>query len=121
MGDVLKENPLEPLKLEPFDAVMTILCLASAAKTEKEYKKSVKNVVSLINAGGYFIQQSAIFTYYTLGSTEFDGLRLTREFAQDAVTDAGCTIISFTEYDFNELKRNSDATCYFTLIARKNA
>ena len=59
MGDVLKENPLEPLKLEPFDAVMTILCLASAAKTEKEYQKSVKNIVNLINAGGYFIQQSA--------------------------------------------------------------
>ena len=121
MGDVLKENPLEPLKLEPFDAVMTILCLASAAKTEKEYQKSVKNIVSLINPGGYFIQQSAIFTYYTLGSTEFDGLRLTREFAQDAVTDAGCTIISFNEYDFNELVQNSDSTCYFTLIARKNA
>ncbi|KAM7304810.1 indolethylamine N-methyltransferase [Ixodes scapularis] len=69
-------NVLDPQVLpeehkEPFDVVLTCLCLESACLDEGTYKKAVQNLANLVTRGGYLIICGHILTLYTWGGAMF--------------------------------------------------
>lgn len=41
--------------LAPFDVVTSVHCIEFASSTSEEYQQAIRNVVSLVKPGGYFI------------------------------------------------------------------
>ncbi|XP_077998618.1 nicotinamide N-methyltransferase-like [Glandiceps talaboti] len=93
--NVLKSNPLEPNVLEPFDAVITSLCIEAACMDLEEYKMAIKKMASLLKCGGTLIMFVILGqSFYDIGGKYFYSLKLNRPFIEETVAEAGFTDIN---------------------------
>ena len=91
--DLLCDYPLA-VKQEPFEIVSTSLCLESACATYIQYKEGIKKLVSLLKPGGYLLMIIVEReTFYVDGKKKWSTLYLTLEQVEEALAEAGTTII----------------------------
>lgn len=96
--DVHQPNPLHPETMGQFDAVCTSLALESSCKDLDQFRKAMKNVVSLITPGGFFILYTVLKNpFYTVGVEKFWCLSLTYEEVLDSVTESGVEVVKIIE------------------------
>ena len=91
--DIFCDNPLL-VKQEPFDIVLTNLCLEVVCSTFAEYKDGVRKLVGLLKPGGFllmFLEERE--TFYMVGKKRWDVLYLTLEQVKEALVEAGTTVI----------------------------
>ena len=96
--DVLLTNPLEPLRMQPFDCVMTVTCLEGACASIESFTQSVSNVASLIKSGGHFVAVVCINDeFYYLGGNKIECLSINSEQIKSALRKAGLTLMYWKE------------------------
>ncbi|XP_019622295.1 PREDICTED: indolethylamine N-methyltransferase-like [Branchiostoma belcheri] len=128
--DVHKSNPVEPLQLEPFDAVMTLYCIETACTDRKSYVQAVRNVSSLLKPGGTLILQTYIGTlrflsngasFYAVGGVRHPTVKLDVDFVLQTISDAGYEDIKCSYYPAAKRERytTSDLTAILHLTAKK--
>ncbi|XP_067326973.1 nicotinamide N-methyltransferase-like [Anolis sagrei] len=118
--DVTLANPLDPLVLQPVDAVISTFCLESACDDLPTYCSAMKNVGSLVKPGGHLIFAAIMEeNYYMVGSHKFGCLYLMPEMVRDAVKGAGFEILWSQGFGLTSLPSNCDAKGTFFLVAKK--
>ena len=99
---MLLSNPLEPLRMQPFDCVMTVSCLEGACATKESFTQSVSNVASLLKSGGHFVAVVYINDeFYYLGGNKIECLSIKSEQIKSALRKAGLTLMYWKEEQFN--------------------
>lgn len=92
--DVHNSNPLDPVRLEPVDAICSSACLESASPDKESYNKAMKNVASLLRPGGMFILIGVLnCPYYCVGTEKFRCASLSKDDVKNAVQDSGLAIL----------------------------
>ena len=77
---MLQPNPLDPETMGQFDAVSTSLAMESGSKSLEQYKRAMKNIVSLVAPGGYIIIYTVFKnSCYAVGEEIFSCFPVTRE------------------------------------------
>ena len=96
--DFFQSNPLHPTDLGLFDAVTTYGALQSGATNNEEYQAVMKNVVSLLKPGGYFIEVVIMgCPFYFVGDEKFWCLPVTKDDVVDAFGEAGLEVVQVIE------------------------
>ncbi|KAE9552751.1 hypothetical protein FO519_004013 [Halicephalobus sp. NKZ332] len=104
--DVLLLNSKDPKpKDKQFDIVVSVFCLESACSTHEEYVSSLKNVLSLLQPGGYLILGSVIDdVIYNSGFSQvgdsklFSLLNLSEEFIEEQFVKEHMNMESLHKY-----------------------
>nr|XP_033774695.1 nicotinamide N-methyltransferase-like [Geotrypetes seraphini] len=88
--DITKKNPLDSLVLPKADCLLTCLCLEGACKDQDTFCCALRNISSLLKAGGHLVIGGVLGTdMYMVGEKPFSSLVLDKEFLKKALTDAG--------------------------------
>ncbi|XP_064647397.1 nicotinamide N-methyltransferase-like [Lineus longissimus] len=96
--DVHQENPLAPLVFEPFDVIVSSLCLESACLDETSFRSAVKNVVSLLKPGGlFFLDGLQEKTSYEVGNMNFHKLPINNKIIKSAFKAADLTNLRWSK------------------------
>ena len=75
--------------MNPVVAVTTCLYVETACDNLTQYRQIMKNVSSMVKAGGYFILIGVLNeTYYNVGEEKFCCLSLSEDDIKSAMTDA---------------------------------
>ncbi|CAH2320151.1 nicotinamide N-methyltransferase-like [Pelobates cultripes] len=91
--DALKNNPYEPIVLEPADCLLSCLCLEVPCVNAAAYCNTLKNFMDLLKPGGHIIIQSVLnCTFYYIGNKRFSCLAMTKEEIETAFREAGYEI-----------------------------
>ena len=91
--DIFRDYPLLS-KQEPYEIVITGLCLEVVCKTYEEFKHSVKKLVGLLKPGGFLLMfMEERETFYMMGKKRWDVLYLTLEQVKEALVEAGTAIL----------------------------
>ena len=91
--DIFRDYPLLS-KQEPYEIVITSLCLEVVCKTYAEFKHSVKKLVGLLKPGGFLLMfMEERETFYVMGKKRWDVLYLTLEQVKEALAEAGTAIL----------------------------
>jgi hypothetical protein len=117
---VLQKNPFYPTTREPFDAILSSLCLEAACKDIQIFNQSIKNVTSLLKSGGTLILLGVLGeTYYDVGDKRFFALELQQSDIVQALKEAGFVDIDFHEQAVSHEVSFANVTGYFFLSATK--
>ncbi|XP_040066754.1 indolethylamine N-methyltransferase [Ixodes scapularis] len=120
-------NVLDPQVLpeehkEPFDVVLTCLCLESACLDEGTYKKAVQNLANLVTSGGYLIVCGICGSDdYVVKGVTFPVLAASVDLAKKAITRCEFEIERCTSMEQDALQAK-DRYCWqqgFVILARK--
>ena len=96
--DFFQSNPLHPEDLCEFDAVTTYGALQSRATNTDQYQEVMKNVVSLLKPGGYFIEVVIMgCPFYFVGDEKFWCLPVTKDDVLKAFKEASVEVIQVIE------------------------
>ncbi|CAH1265134.1 INMT [Branchiostoma lanceolatum] len=118
--DVFQPNPLAPLSLEPFDVVVSSLCLDSACKTREEYCACLGNMASLVKSGGGLILIGTLdCTIYTVGKELFYNVTVEDDFLRDSLTKFGLANIEIKKFASNLDVKVCDLSAFYYLTAKK--
>ncbi|XP_072283031.1 nicotinamide N-methyltransferase-like [Pyxicephalus adspersus] len=120
--DVLKENPFEPLTLNPVDCVISCLCLEACCNDMESFCDVLKHLKSLIKPGGCLLLLSKLNRhYYSVGDQRFSALPVTREGLEKALKDAGYETMEIKVADQNYQSKVDifTADTYYYVRARK--
>ncbi|XP_063291472.1 indolethylamine N-methyltransferase-like [Pelobates fuscus] len=119
--DVTKNNPLHPVLLPQADCVIIASCLICVATTLEEFTAYLKNTVSLLKPGGYFIMSEYLrASKYIVGNKIFPLLSIDDTFILKAIADCGCVVEEFDEFkDFNCQGEFFDSEDIFCIKAKK--
>ncbi|XP_042300055.1 nicotinamide N-methyltransferase-like [Sceloporus undulatus] len=119
--DVTQTNPLDPLVLQPVSCVLSTYCLESACEDLPTYRSALKNVGSLVQAGGHLIFVVALRgTYYMVGQHKFSCIYLEPKMVEEAVKEAGFGIVCFETLDMNFTQDLADVQGVGFLVAQKH-
>ncbi|XP_071146960.1 indolethylamine N-methyltransferase-like [Mytilus edulis] len=98
--DVYKQNPLDPIQLDPVDVICTSACLESACLDKGAYHNAMKNVVSLLKPGGKLILIGVLnCPQYTVGSEIFKCLSISRDEVINTVKANNLDVIELFDDD----------------------
>ncbi|XP_076085596.1 indolethylamine N-methyltransferase-like [Mytilus galloprovincialis] len=98
--DVYKQNPIDPIQLDPVDVICTSACLESACLDKDAYHNAMKNVVSLLKPGGKLILIGVLnCPQYTVGSEIFKCLPISRDEVINTVKANGLDVIELFDDD----------------------
>ncbi|XP_038635549.1 nicotinamide N-methyltransferase-like [Scyliorhinus canicula] len=119
--DVHQTNPLDPVKLEPVDCLVTSLCLEAACKDKATYCAALRNIASLLKPGGVLILISVLNeTYYIVDELKFSCLKFNQAFLESAMKEAGYEIDGFEIFVAPDHVRSiSDCEAAIFLVAHK--
>uniref|UniRef100_A0ABM0MBA2 Indolethylamine N-methyltransferase-like n=1 Tax=Saccoglossus kowalevskii TaxID=10224 RepID=A0ABM0MBA2_SACKO len=88
--DVHVDNPLAPNQYDPFDAIVTALCLEAACPDKASYSNAMRNVASLLKPGGVLFLCGVLNqSFYAVGANKYWTLSIDEVFIKSAMTDAG--------------------------------
>ncbi|KAI8494563.1 hypothetical protein Bbelb_277890 [Branchiostoma belcheri] len=106
--------------LEPFDVVVSSLCVDSACKTKEEYCACLGNLASLVKSGGGLILIGTLNgTIYMVGKEVFYNVPIDEKFLRESLEKFGFTNIKIKQH-FNNLDVDvADLSAFFYLTARK--
>ncbi|CAN7991156.1 unnamed protein product, partial [Ixodes pacificus] len=120
-------NVLDPHVLpedhnEPFDVVLTCLCLEGACLDEGTYKKAVQNLANLVTHGGYLILCGIGGSdKYLVKGVSFPVLPVSVDLAKEAIARCGFEIrrCSLIEQGASQAKDTYYWTQVFVILAQK--
>ncbi|KAM7304951.1 nicotinamide N-methyltransferase [Ixodes scapularis] len=120
-------NVLDPQVLpeehnEPFDVVLTSLCLESACLDEGTYKKAVQNLANLVTHRGYLIMCGICGSdKYLVKGVTFPVFPVSVDLAKEAITRCGFEIerCSVIEQGASQAKDTCYWTQAFVILAQK--
>ncbi|XP_069470321.1 nicotinamide N-methyltransferase-like [Ambystoma mexicanum] len=120
--DVTRSQPLDSLLPNSADCLLTSLCLENACKDQATYRNAIRNISSLLKAGGHLVMMGVLEeTFYLVDDYRFSCLFYDAGFVRNAVRDAGYVIQDFQVLPRPENSTHliSDYKGYFFLVARK--
>ncbi|CAH1265135.1 NNMT [Branchiostoma lanceolatum] len=120
--DVTQPNPLEQQSLEPFDVVVSSLCVDSACKTKEEYCACLGNVASLVKSGGGLILVGTLKggNMYTVGTEIFYNVpAIDVDFLRDSLAKSGFGDIEIKQHSSNLDVKVADTAAFYHLTAKK--
>eukprot|EP00058_Branchiostoma_floridae_P014607 XP_002600095.1 hypothetical protein BRAFLDRAFT_79647 [Branchiostoma floridae] len=122
--DVTQPNPLAPQSSQPFDVVISSLCLDSACKTREDFCACLGNMASLFNPGGGLILIGCINggTTFEVGKEVFYNLdKIDEDFLRDSLAKAGFknVEIELQSSNLDENLANAQTFMYYYLTAKK--
>ncbi|XP_013394439.1 nicotinamide N-methyltransferase-like [Lingula anatina] len=105
--DVAQTNPLLH-KCDPFDAITSCLCLEAACPTEEAYEQAIKNVASLLKAGGFLVMVGVLGeSYYAVGEYKFFALPMSQKLVTRSLEKSGFEDITWYQFD-SQRKEDED-------------
>ncbi|XP_013421987.1 indolethylamine N-methyltransferase [Lingula anatina] len=117
--DVTKEDILSPNPVEPFDAVLSSLCLEAACHDVASYQRALVNIARLLRHGGHIVLVGVLDeTYYTVGKEKFFCLPLDKAKITNALKSAGFDEMVWYEDNTRSLDIRSDYTGLFVVKGR---
>ena len=113
--DFFQSNPLHLEDLGEFDAVTTYGALQSGATDTDQYQEVMKNVVSLLKPGGYFIEVVIMgCPFYFVGDEKCWCLPVTKDDVLKAFKEASVDVIQVIE---KQLPVDADfSKCFGSLV-----
>ncbi|XP_069803936.1 indolethylamine N-methyltransferase-like [Dendropsophus ebraccatus] len=121
--DVTKSNPLDPTVILPADCLITALCLETACRDIDEYRRSLRNITTLLKPGGHLVLIGVLGdSFYKVGGKTFFCLPLDEQIIRNAVIDAGYTIQDLEVYyipDQTTCAHITDTYANIFLVAKK--
>ncbi|CAH1265136.1 NNMT [Branchiostoma lanceolatum] len=120
--DVTQPNPLAPQSLEPFDVVVSSLCVDSACKTREEYCACLGNVASLVKSGGDLILIGTVNggNMYTVGTEIFYNVPdIDVDFLRDSLMKFGFGNIEIKLQSSNLDVKVANTPAFYYLTAEK--
>jgi hypothetical protein len=118
---LILNNDQQKPKDQTYDIAVSVFCLESACSTHDEYKQALKNIIALINPGGYLILGSVIDdVIYNSGlslvgdSKLFTLLDLDEEFIVKSMEENGMDLTTLKSYSLN-----NDGVAFF-MIAKNS-
>lgn len=91
---------MAPFVFEPFDVIVSSLCLETACLDEASYISAVKHVASLLKPGGQlFLDGVRGQTFYTVGNNKYNTFPLTSKIIEKTFAEAGLTNIRWCSDD----------------------
>lgn len=118
-GDVLKSNPIAPYKC-CFDVLTCSITMEYASADLRSYRRSFRNISSLLNPGGFLLMTSCFGnTYYYVGEERFHALPVTRPIVESALRGAGLEPILWSILPRGDDVKHTDFTDSFFVAAYK--
>ncbi|XP_035677097.1 nicotinamide N-methyltransferase-like [Branchiostoma floridae] len=120
--DVTQPNPLAPQSFEPFDVVVSCLCVDSACKTRVEYCACLGNMASLVKSGGGLILVGTLNggTMYTVGKEIFYNVPdIDEDFLRDSLEKAGFENVEIELQSSNLDVNLANTPAFYYLTAEK--
>ena len=94
--------------------------LVSGCKDLDQYRSSLRNVVSLLVPGGYFIDVSVLSCpFYVVGGEKFACVSLTKDELLGAVKDAGVDVIKCFEENIKVEEKMTEMFGALVVFGRK--
>ena len=91
---MLKDPIMPEHPSQPFDVVITTLCLEEASKDYVSFKTNVKKLVRVLKPGGHFLIATMIeISHYYVQNQFIKTLPVTEEQVKEALSNAGLEII----------------------------
>ena len=96
--DVMKD-PVMDHPNQPFDAILTTLCIEETCTDFKTYKANIHRLVGVLKPGGYlFIGTMLGMTFYRVQGQVIQTTPLTEEQVKEALTDARLVVEKVSLY-----------------------
>ena len=96
--DITQDPPIEPGYEQPYDVVMSSLCIEAVIKSNDEYQQLLANLVSLVKPGGHLFLYGVDCPfeggYYVVGNETFKGGGPSLEFAMHAMVECCMEIVT---------------------------
>ncbi|XP_063813281.1 nicotinamide N-methyltransferase-like [Pseudophryne corroboree] len=91
--DLSKENPTSPVELPKADCAISFQTLDAVSKDHNAFRRNLKNLSSLLKAGGNLVLLADIgCSYFTDGHDKYFTLNYDEAFLKQALKDEGFTI-----------------------------
>ena len=121
--DVLKDPVLDHPS-QPFDAILTTLCIEETCTDFESYKANIQRLVGVLKPGGYlFIGTMLGMTFYRVQGQVIQATPLTEEQVKEALTNAGLVVKKESLYEpstDDPIERNeADFTHLSFILAKK--
>ena len=96
--DIFHENPLDPLKPEPFDCIISSTTLESACTDLDSFNKAIRSLAGLLKKGGTLIMSGCCgCDMYIVGGQTFSCFNFKQPMLEAGVKAAGCEVVSYIE------------------------
>ena len=100
--DLTREPPIEPGYEQPYDVVMSSLCIEAVIKSNDEYQNMLTKLVSLVKPGGhlllYGVEVQGDGGYYVVGDENFSSVGPSLEFAMHAMLECCMEIVTTKKF-----------------------
>lgn len=119
MRDPVLDHPKQP-----FDAIITTLCLEETCNDFEGFKANIKRLVGILKAGGHlFIGTMLRMTFYRVQGQVIQTTPLTEEQVKEALRNAGLSIVKvslYTKCNDDPIENNeADFTHLSFILAQK--
>ena len=118
------KDPVVDHPRQPFDAIITTLCIEETCSDFASYKANIHRLVGVLKPGGYlFLGTMLGQTFYRVEGEEIPTTTLTEEQVKEALGDAGLSVVHsslYTKTIDDPIENNeSDFTHLSFILARK--
>ncbi|XP_073469155.1 nicotinamide N-methyltransferase-like [Aquarana catesbeiana] len=97
--DFSKDNPVEPVVLNPVNCVFSSFYLESVSKDRETYIANLRKVGSLLNVGGHLVLFVPInMTFYKIDCHKYSVLSVDSDFVIKSIMEAGFSIVHSEQY-----------------------
>ena len=108
--DLTQDPPIEPGYEQPYDVVMSSLCIEAVLKSDDEYQQLLAKLVSLVKPGGhlllYGVEHHGGAGCYMVGNETFKSTGTSLEFAMHAMVE--CCMEIVTTKCFKNINRGKE-------------
>ena len=108
---------------QPFDVVITTLCLEEPSKDYASFKTNIKRLVGALKCGGHFFIATMVeMSHYSVQNQLIKTLPVTEEQVKEALSNAGLEIIKsslYTPVDDDGYNKDDSTGTSFILAMKK--
>ena len=122
--DLTQNSPIEPGYEQPYDVVISSLCIEAVIKSKDEYQPMLEKLVSLVKPGGhlllYGVESQGGSGYYVVGDETFSSVGRSLKFALHAMAEC-CMEIITTKYfkDVQEVEEDPKVASFYFIHGEK--
>ena len=118
--NVLKDPIMPEHPSQPFDVVITTICIEEASKDYASFKTNLKKLVGVLKPGGHFLIATMIeLSHYYVQNQLIKTLSVTEEQVKEAISNAGLEIIKAILYTKVDSSNKEDSTGVSFIFALK--
>lgn len=115
--DANKSDPITPSYRGNFDAIISSFAIESAATTVDQYKKCIRNAMTLLKSGGKLIMAVAgKATFWEVRGEKYHCLPVDEKLVCEALAEAGMIDVTAEVTNMAEVKGDFQDTKYYMII-----